>query len=224
MIAAGGATRARAGGIAIHPVVEVFADVVCPFAHVGLRRFVGRRAELGLEAPVLRVRAWPLELVNARPFDAQQVAQHVAELRDTVAADLFTRFTPLAVPSTSLPAFALAAQAYATGDRAGEAVSLALRAALFDEGRNVADPDVLAEIAARFGLGETSVAPQHAYETDYAEGRRRGVQGSPHFYVGDRDFFCPALRIDRRDDELTIIPRPERIDALLDECFPLREG
>jgi hypothetical protein len=28
-------------------VIEVFADVACPFTHVGLRRFVDRRAELG---------------------------------------------------------------------------------------------------------------------------------------------------------------------------------
>ena len=29
-------------------VVEVFADVVCPFTHVGLRRIVARPAKLGL--------------------------------------------------------------------------------------------------------------------------------------------------------------------------------
>jgi hypothetical protein len=48
-------------------LVEVFADVGCPFAHVGLRRFVERRDELGRDDVVLWVRAWPLELVNARP-------------------------------------------------------------------------------------------------------------------------------------------------------------
>ena len=59
--------------------VEVFADVVCPFAHVGLRRFVARRAELGRSRPLLLVRAWPLELVNAKPFDPASVARNVAE-------------------------------------------------------------------------------------------------------------------------------------------------
>ena len=29
------------------PVVEVFADVLCPFAHVGIRRFVERRHAAG---------------------------------------------------------------------------------------------------------------------------------------------------------------------------------
>ena len=34
-------------------MIEVFADVACPFARVGFRRFVARRAELGREAPAL---------------------------------------------------------------------------------------------------------------------------------------------------------------------------
>jgi hypothetical protein len=45
-------------------VVEVFADVSCPFAHVGLRRLVEQRDKLARDDIVLRVRAWPLELVN----------------------------------------------------------------------------------------------------------------------------------------------------------------
>ena len=49
--------------------LEVFADVACPFAHAGLARFVAFRCERGLAGPVLRVRAWPLELVNASVFD-----------------------------------------------------------------------------------------------------------------------------------------------------------
>ena len=28
---------------------------------------------------------------------------------------------------------------------------------------------------------------------DYELGQRRGVQGSPHFFVADDAFFCPAL-------------------------------
>ena len=47
-------------------------------------------------------------------------------------------------------------------------------------------------------LGEAEV---HA---DLAEGRDRGVIGSPHFFVGDDDFFCPTLAIERVDGHLTI--------------------
>ena len=55
-------------------MIEVFADVVCPFTHVGLRRLVDRRDELGASA-VLRVRAWPLELINGEPLAADLVAE-----------------------------------------------------------------------------------------------------------------------------------------------------
>jgi hypothetical protein len=30
-------------------------------------------------------------------------------------------------------------------------------------------------------------------QRDYDDGRARGVQGSPHFFVGTDGFFCPAL-------------------------------
>src|SRR5262245_18171405 len=45
-------------------LIEVFADVVCPFTHVGLRRLVGYRERAQREDVAIRVRAWPLELVN----------------------------------------------------------------------------------------------------------------------------------------------------------------
>ena len=30
---------------------------------------------------------------------------------------------------------------------------------------------------------------------DWECGRARNVRGSPHFFVGDRDWFCPSLRV-----------------------------
>ncbi len=199
-------------------VVEVFADVVCPFAHVGLRRFVSRRAELGMDVPLLRVRAWPLELVNDRPFDPDEVEQRVNDLRRQVAPDLFVKFDPAAVPQSSLPALALIAEAYSEGAQVGEMMSLALRTALFEEGRNVGHPAVLADLAAAHGIHAPTERARAAVESDYEDGRRRGVRGSPHFFVGDRDYFCPALTIERVDDELSIAAAPERLDQMLHEA------
>jgi len=34
-----------------------------------------------------------------------------------------------------------------------------------------------------------------AVRADYSEGQRRGVVGSPHFWIGDDGFFCPSLDI-----------------------------
>ena len=44
--------------------IEVFAELSCPFTHLSLRRIVARREDLGRSGPRLRVRPWPLELVN----------------------------------------------------------------------------------------------------------------------------------------------------------------
>ena len=52
------------------PVMEVFADIWCPFAHVGLQTIYEQRARNGRADVAIWVRAWPLELVNGAPLDA----------------------------------------------------------------------------------------------------------------------------------------------------------
>ena len=71
--------------------VEVFADIRCPFTHVGLRRLTEWRARTGAEF-ALRVRAWPLELVNAEPLAATLIAEEAEALRRQIAPDLFAGF------------------------------------------------------------------------------------------------------------------------------------
>ena len=215
------------------PVIEVFADVGCPFTHVGLRRLVGARAERGRGDVALRVRAWPLELVNGAPLDPACIAEEVDDLRRQLVPDLFVGFRADRFPRTSLPAFVLAADAYAVDLATGEAVSLAVRDALFEEGRDVADPAVLAAIAEAHGLPTAAARsdadrhderPGHAAGhpgplADLAEGRRRGVVGSPHFFTPGGDFFCPALDIARVDGHLRITADPAGFDAFLAACF-----
>ncbi len=196
-------------------VVEVFADVSCPFAHVGLRRFVQQRALQSRDDLVLRVRAWPLELVNGTPLDRESAAQHVAELREQVAPDLFAGFDVTSFPESSLGALALAAAAYQAGDRVGEPVSLALRDALFEEGRNIGDPAVLRAIAANHGLEVPGPDSADAVIADWEEGKRRGVRGSPEFFVKGRGYFCPTLDITQIDGQLQIVPHVEGFNAFL---------
>lgn len=176
-------------------VLEVFADVSCPFTHVGLQRFVARRAAAGRPAPVLRVRAWPLEAVNGEPLTSAVVAPEVEAIRDAVAPDLFTRFDVSAFPATSRPALASAAAAYRLGDDVGERFSVAVREALFEHGRDIADESVLAELRAAHGVGAPGPDDEASIDADLDEGRRRGVRGSPHFFFEDQDFFCPFLEI-----------------------------
>lgn len=200
-------------------LVEVFADVTCPFTHVGLRRFVAERDELGRSDVVLRVRAWPLEVVNGEPLDAHFVADEVDHLREQAAADLFTGFAEASFPATAMPALALAAAANAVDDETGERVSLALRWMLFEEGVDISDPGVLQAVAAEHGVhwGDVDESRVHA---DHAEGVERNVIGSPHFFTPAGDFFCPGLEISRgADGELHVASKVAVFDAFLSACF-----
>ena len=175
--------------------IEVFADIVCPFTHVGLRRL--SEARRGREtSPVVRVRAWPLEWLNGTPLDPDIVAREIDALRAQVAPDLFAGFDAATFPRTSIPAFGLAAAVYTVDDLTGEVVSLALRDALFERGEDVSDDDVLQTIGQPFGIEPLArTAAESAIRTDWERGKARNVQGSPHFFVGDRGWFCPSLDI-----------------------------
>jgi predicted DsbA family dithiol-disulfide isomerase len=194
--------------------IQVFADVCCPFTHVGLRRLVERREQLG-GSQRIHVRAWPLELVNGEPLDAGLIAEEVDALRAQVAPDLFTGFDPAAFPHSSLPALALTHAAYAVHAEAGERVALALRWALFEEGRNIAAPDVLLDVAVSAGIGLPEPCEQDRVREDWAEGQRRGVIGSPHLFIGSSDYFCPSLRIDHVDGHLRITDNRDAFDSFL---------
>ena len=176
-------------------VIEVFADIWCPFAHVGLRTIQEERARAGREDVAIWVRAWPLELVNGAPLDAPTTAEHVDELRGQVAPDLFRHFDTATFPTSTLDALALANRAYRAEPQVGELVSFALRQALFEEGRDVSDSATLQQIAHTLGVAMPDDSDSARVVADWHEGERRGVLGSPHFFCGDVDVFCPSLTI-----------------------------
>ena len=201
------------------PVIEVFADIWCPFAYVGLHRVATRRTEACDRPLALVVRAWPLELVNGAPLDPDTTAHHIAELRARVAPNLFRGFDPEHFPTTTLPALACAHAANRHGTATGEAVSLALREALFEAGLDISEPRVLAEIAGRYGVGLPGRHDADGVLADWREGMERGVKGSPHFFCGDRDAFCPSLDISRDGQgHLTVKPDFGALDAFLRGC------
>ncbi len=195
-------------------IVEVFADIGCPFTHVGLRRFVEVRARAGREDVNLLVRSWPLELVNGAPLDAHFIAEEVDDLRRQIAPDLFGGFREDTFPATSVPALALAAAAYRQGLDVGEQVSLELRDLVFEQGVDVAEGDVLAAVADRHGV--VRALDHDAVLADLDEGKRRSVTGSPHFFTASGGFFCPALDIHRgTDGHLQIAFDPDGFDQFI---------
>ncbi len=178
--------------------VEVFADISCPFTHCGLKKVTALFDELDREVELI-VRAWPLEWVNGEPLGADAVAIKSKALGEQLGVTYFDGFRPDRWPETTIPALNLVADAYEVDAATGLAVSLDLRTALFEEGRNVADPAVLVEIAGRHGLDAPATEASATVRTDYDEGKARGVRGSPDFWVGDDEFFCPSLSIGHDD-------------------------
>ena len=68
-------------------------------------------------------------------------------------------------PSTAIPALNLAAAGYEIDPATGLAVSLSLRSLVFEQGRDVSDSDVLAEVAGSFGLAVPGTDPLDAVLT-----------------------------------------------------------
>ncbi len=131
--------------------IEVFGDIWCPFTHVGLRAVDEIRRVSARSDVTIRVRPWPLELVNDHPRDPEVTLIHVNELRDQVSPTMFRGFRLNRFPPSTLEALALAEQANGRDIRLGEQLSVALRDALFEEGRDISDPEVLADLAERTG-------------------------------------------------------------------------
>ena len=215
-------TRSTVGSVAIRTpanVIEVYADIWCPFAHVGLRSVLDRRRELGRDDVLLVVHAWPLELVNGAPLDASTTAEHIDELREQVAPQLFQHFDPIQFPTTTLPALALVAGAYRQAARVGETVSFAFRDALFEQGHDISHPDVLSRIGTTYGVRVTDEDREFVLN-EWRDGEARGVKGSPHFFCGTEDVFCPSLDIARNaDGRLRIERNRTALDGFLRRCL-----
>lgn len=198
--------------------LEVFADVSCPFTHVGLVRFVRERERRGLTGPVLWVRPWPLELVNGEPLTGPGIGPKVAALRASVAPDLFAGFDAETFPSSTLPVLAAEAAAHRVDPVIGERFSLAVRDALFERGLDPTSPAVLDGLLADHGIDPGSLDPGEVLD-GWREGRDRNVVGSPYFFTGSAGWFCPSLSIDHDDAGYAISVDVDGFEAFLTTVF-----
>ncbi|HWL42668.1 MAG TPA: DsbA family oxidoreductase [Ilumatobacter sp.] len=205
--------------------VDIWSDIVCPWCYIGKRKFEDALHQLGDEFPVeVRYHAYqldptappgsamPVPDMYAKKFGGADVARQMIERVTGVAAEVGLEFhLDVAVRANTLLAHRLlwlAAQPESPVPQA--ALNDRLMRAYFSEGRNVGDPDTLAELAADVGFDEEQVRGWLATDAGAAEvaaeieqATEYGITAVPTFVVNeqwaipgaqDADTFVTALR------------------------------
>lgn len=187
--------------------IDVVSDLACPWCFIGIERLERALADTGATATV-----------SLHPFlldpDAPESGSDVrARLRQKFGADPSPAFARVeaAARETGLPldyakltvsyptvrAHTLLRHAAAKGTQ--RALSRALFAAYFLEAKNIADPEVLAEVAASHGLSREEVLrlthdaealAQTRAEAEHAA--RNGIRGVPLFIFDGRTVLSGA--------------------------------
>jgi predicted DsbA family dithiol-disulfide isomerase len=202
-------------------VIEVFADIWCPFTHIGLKLVAGQLRKRGRQDVTIWVRSWPLEWVNGQPMDPSATLDHINEIRVQVSTEVFVGFQASRFPHSTIPVLALVAHAYRADRELGQVLSLEVRDRLFERGLDVSDRDTLVAMAKSFGLDPPDPDDYGTVVSDWKEGRRRGVAGSPHFFCAGMSVFCPSLDISEsaQSEGRTIHTNISRLQGFLDGCL-----
>jgi predicted DsbA family dithiol-disulfide isomerase len=207
-------------------LVEIWSDVVCPWCYIGKRRFEAALARFaGREDVMVVYRAFQLD-----PTAPPGVATSVREVYDRKfgpdqAVRLIDRVTTMAAEvgldfhleraqrANTLLAHQVLWLAEQDGNQ--EAMAERLLRAYFTEGRNLGDPDVLAELAAEVGLDHDDVLGALGDGTGSAEvsaeieqAYELGITAVPT-YVFDRRWSVPGAQ-----DPETFLRVLERVAAL----------
>jgi predicted DsbA family dithiol-disulfide isomerase len=170
--------------------IEVWSDLLCPFAYVGLLRLRRARARLGLDVRIEH-HTFPLELFNGphprRGTDTEAVG--LGQIEPDAMFRVWTAAEDLYPHTVLLPAEAVHA-ASAQSLTAGEELDLALRRAFWTRSRSISHRQVILDVAA-------TAAPVDVNELAEAldDGRHR-KQVMADFAVAGTDLIAasPTLR------------------------------
>ena len=187
--------------------VEIWSDVVCPWCYIGKRRFesalarfehrddvdvVWRSFELDPTTPRSRSGNLAEHLSGKYGIDVGQARQMQDRVTAIAADEGLEYHFELAQPTNSFDAHRLIHLARRYGQQ--DAMKERLLRAYFTEGRNIADPDTLGELAADIGSFGDEVRSMLSSDeladdvrADQREARALGISGVP-FFVLDRAY------------------------------------
>jgi predicted DsbA family dithiol-disulfide isomerase len=193
--------------------VDVYSDVVCPWCFIGTRR-LARALAARADADAAVVEHHPYLLHPDAPREGLDLREMLARKYAADPERLIAR-VEAAAREAGLPLdFSRVRRTYSTVDAhtllrhsrgAGTQRELAdaLFTAYFVEGRNVADPVVLADLAGRHGIDGGGAARLLADDAERAqtvreadEARRAGIQGVPLFVCNERYVISGAQPLD----------------------------
>lgn len=181
--------------------VSVYSDYTCPWCYIGAARLEQLKEELGDEVE-LRTEWKPFEIhpevpqegmpVDALPYPRAHWEAMVAQLRQQAASEGL-EMTELKTVANTHRALVASAYVQAEEPERFEAFHHNLFRGYFGEGRNIADPAVLREIALESGVDAGRMEEALGtgrYERELADttatARRLGITGTPTFVFGDR--------------------------------------
>jgi predicted DsbA family dithiol-disulfide isomerase len=127
--------------------IEIWSDLLCPFAYVGLLRLRRARARLGLDIAIEH-HTFPLELFNGphprRGTDTEAVG--LGQIEPDAGFRVWTAADDL-YPHTVLLAAEAVHAASAQSLTAGEELDIALRRAFWTESRSISHRQVILDVA-----------------------------------------------------------------------------
>ncbi|GII65702.1 hypothetical protein Skr01_57870 [Sphaerisporangium krabiense] len=177
--------------------IQVWSDLLCPFAYVGLVRLRRTRERLGLGGAVrLEHRTFPLELFNGphprRGTDTEAVG--LGQIEPAAEFRVWTADEAL-YPHTVLLAAEAVHAASAQSLHAGEELDFALRRAFWSHSRSISHRQVILDVAGELPDGVVDVAAlaaalddgrhRSAVMGDFAVARTDAVTASPTFRLAD---------------------------------------
>lgn len=181
--------------------IDIVSDIACPWCFIGIERLERALAETGAEATVT---LHPFLLDPDGPDSGTDLRERLRQKfggdptpafanveRAARESGIALDFAKVHMGYPTLRAHTLLRHAVAKGSQ--RALSRALFAAYFLEGKNIADPAVLAELAAPHGFAAEEVAALVGDARELAETRqeaehaaRNGVRGVPLFIFDGR--------------------------------------
>ncbi|TYB68605.1 DsbA family oxidoreductase [Nonomuraea sp. PA05] len=170
--------------------VEIFSDVVCPWCYIGHARFARAAERFRAKGGTIEVTMRPYQLNPDAPVEGEPLIPALERKFGPNARQMVERVVGAATDEGLELNYDKAVNAatfeahrlieVATRQGLGEEMAGRLFRAYFAEGRNVADPGVLGELAAEAGVRDSGEGGDEVRE-QLARARSLGISGVPLF-------------------------------------------